>query len=144
MSSPSRWPVYGAVAALIVALVALVTLLLRPGLSPYLAVDELVARSDELRNTEVRLAGYLASPVSSGDHDTAIFTVATRGTAVPVVLSDRVPPGLKDGTEILLDGRLDDQGTFRAYRLMTQCASRYSDRLKTAIDRDNVPASEVR
>jgi cytochrome c-type biogenesis protein CcmE len=133
-----------AVFVLIVALAALVTLLLRPGLSPYLAVDELTARADELRNTEIRLAGYLASPVTLGENSTATFTVATRGTVIPVVLTDRVPPGLKDGAEVLLDGRLDHQGTFHAHRLMTQCASRYSDRLKTAVDGADAPAAEVK
>lgn len=127
----SRWKTYLAVLSLAAAMVALVTLLLRPGLSPYLAVDELAARADEFRNTEIRLAGYLADPVAIGSNAQATFRVAARGVTIPVVLADRVPPGLQVGAELLLDGRLGDDGVFHAHRLLTQCSSRYSEKLGT-------------
>lgn len=125
-----------AVIVLAAALVLLVTLLMRPGLSPYLAVDELVTRKDELRDVEMRLAGFLVAPVEQGADRQFRFRVETRGASLPVVLTDRMPPGLAAGTEILLDGRLGSNDTFYAYRLLTQCSSRDRVRLRQ-------PAGEV-
>ena len=46
-----------ALVVLIAGLAVLAVLLLRRGLSPYMAVDELVARKAELVGDEIRLAG---------------------------------------------------------------------------------------
>ena len=125
-----RWRTYLAVLLLVIVMITLVSMLLSPGLSPYLAVDELVARAAEFRNREVRLAGYLAAPaeVDAGGRQT--FVIAARKASIPVILSDRLPSSLPVGGEILLDGRLGDDGTFHAHRLLTQCSSRYRERLE--------------
>lgn len=123
-----------AVIVLAAALVLLVTLLMRPGLSPYMAVDELAARKAELCDIEMRLAGFLVTPIERAPDQRLRFRIETRGTSLPVVLTDHMPPGLTAGTEILLDGRLGSDDTFYARRLLTQCSSRDRQRLRQPAD----------
>lgn len=139
-----RWRTYLAALLLAAAMVTLVTLLLRPGLSPYLAVDELAARASEFRNTEIRLAGYLASATIVDAAGKTTFVIAARDARFPVILSDRLPPGLRTGAEILLDGRLGDDGMFHAHRLLTQCSSRYSEKLGARPAESIPPEAAVR
>ena len=125
----TSWRHYVAVAMLILALASLAVLLLRPGLNPYLSVDELLARGSELRGRHVRLAGYVMGSVSHTVSGVATFRVEARGSSLPVVCTDVVPPTLSNGDAVLLDGELGEDAVFRAHRLLTQCAARYKERL---------------
>ena len=128
--NPTRRQTSVAITILVVALGTLVYLLLRPGLTRYVAVDELLDRRATLQGIPLRLAGRFDGEVRPGPDNTLLFRVETRGLSLPVRCSDRVPPGLQPQTAILLDGRLGPDGTFHAHRLLTQCSSRYSDKLK--------------
>jgi len=126
---PASWQHYLAAALLIFALTLLGALLLRPGLSPYVSVDELLARGTELRARQVRLAGYVVGDIGHSGDGLATFRVEARGASVPVLCSDVMPAALNSGDAVLLDGVLGDDDVFRAHRLLTQCASRYRERL---------------
>lgn len=142
MSQP-KWP--GILAAIMLAAGLSITavLVLRPGLTPYLAVDELAARADDLRGRRVRLAGIVATvPQRNGPNAPARFQVGTRGASLTVLCDGTVPPELEPGTDVLLDGRLGEDDTFHAHRLLTRCASRYSDKLHQQDDSPR-PAPEV-
>ena len=127
-----------AVALLAVALGWLAYLLMRPGLTPYMAVDELLADRAALVGSDMRLAGYLAGEPQVGPGENHAFVIESGGRSLPVSCTDAVPPNLRPGDAILLDGRLGLDGTFRAHRLLTQCSSRYTDRLKR---RETPPAA---
>lgn len=126
---PTPWRHYLAAGILILALASLAVLLLRPGLSPYLPVDELLTRSAELRGRHVRLAGYVMGPVRHPADGLATFRVEAHGRSLPVVCSDVVPATLNSGDAVLLDGELGEDAVFRAHRLLTQCAARYKEKL---------------
>jgi len=125
-----RWQTAVATVLLALGLVALAALLLQPGLTPYLAVDELLAQSDAFRDRPMRLAGYVVGDVQRKVNGLALFRVEARGRSVLVLCSDTVPASLAAGSEVLLDGQLGDDGTFHAHRLLTQCASRYQKKLR--------------
>jgi len=119
-----------AMGVLAAGLAALAYLILEPGLTPYLAVDELAARRGQLVGKAVRLAGRLAGTIRTADDGASDFDVENRGASVPVSLAGSLPANLEQGQPILLDGRLGADGVFHAHRLLTQCSSRYSSKLE--------------
>ena len=118
-----------ALVVLVAGLAALAVLLLGRGLSPYMAVDELVARKAELVGHDMRLAGFLVHRPQVGTDGVTRFHVEARGASLPVAYRGPVPANLEPGKEVLLDGRLGADGAFHAESLLTQCSSRYRKRI---------------
>ena len=130
-----------ALVVLVAGLAVLAVLLLGRGLSPYMGVDELAARKAELVGTGIRLAGFLVHRPQVGTDGVTRFHVearsacysakysATKHESLPVAYRGPLPANLEPGKEILLDGRLEADGVFRAERLLTQCPSRYRKRI---------------
>ena len=120
-----------AVAIIILALGGSVWLLFGPGSAPYLGVDQLLARRAEMVDRPMRLAGRLDGLVTRADAaSAAVFTVSASDARISVEYSGHLPADLQSGRELLLDGRLREDGVFVADRLLTQCTSRYKARLE--------------
>jgi cytochrome c-type biogenesis protein CcmE len=92
----------------------------------YLEVDEYVAEAT-YREQRVRLAGRVADAgVEARPADLrAAFDLRGQSAAVPVVYQGVVPDNFKPGCEVVVEGRLDEAGVFRADLMMTKCASKY-------------------
>jgi cytochrome c-type biogenesis protein CcmE len=126
---------------LVASLGVLAVLLLSPGLTPYLRADELLGQKERFSGIELRVAGRLRGPFARTSGGLARFAIAAGNATLEIECTDTVPPALADGTAVLLDGALRSDGVFHAHRLLTECSSRYSDRLEGAADRPARAAS---
>lgn len=119
---------YVAAGTILVAAVAyLAYASMKDGWAAYhLPVDQFV---DDARyhNQRVRLAGKVAEEglVSEAGRAGAQFALMGETRRVPVVYKGVLPDMFKPGCEVVIEGRLDSQGVFRAETLMTKCASKY-------------------
>lgn len=99
-------------------------------LTYYREVDELMAAtgpSDE----KLRVSGdVVAGSVVRGGADRQIRFDLTRtgeagGARIPVVYSGTVPDIFKPSIQVVVEGRMDERGTFQAETLLAKCPSKY-------------------
>jgi cytochrome c-type biogenesis protein CcmE len=55
------------------------------------------------------------------------FTVTDGARVVPVVYKGIAPDTFTDGVDVVVEGRMDGEGTFHATTLLAKCASRYEN-----------------
>ena len=100
---------------------------MKDGLVQYhLQVDAFV-KDARHHNQRVRLAGTVAEQglaIGAGRLN-ATFVLKGQTERVPVAFAGVVPDLFKAGCEVVVEGRLDQGGTFRSDLLMTKCASKY-------------------
>ena len=90
-------------------------------------VHGVVAADPTFRNTGVKV-GARVVPGSiqrvPGGREYA-FTVTDGAKVFPVVYRGIAPDTFTDGVDVVIEGRMGDDGTFRATTLLAKCASRY-------------------
>jgi cytochrome c-type biogenesis protein CcmE len=100
---------------------------MKDGLVQYhLQVDTFV-KDSHFRHERVRLAGKVAESgltIGAGRLN-ATFALDGQTAHVPVVYNGVVPDLFKAGCEVVVEGKMDDAGTFRSDLMMTKCASKY-------------------
>ena len=104
----------------------------------YLDVDAFV-QDAAYQHERVRLHGKVAEDKFETNPGllTARFGLLGGAERLTVSYQGAVPPTFKTGVEVVVEGKLDDAGVFRADVLMTKCASKYqaeehAARLETA------------
>lgn len=90
-----------------------------------------VAADDDFRENGVKV-GAKVVPGSivraPGGKEVAFKMMDSTGAAVyPVVYRGIIPDTFTDSVDVVVEGRLDDQGTFQATVLLAKCASRYEN-----------------
>jgi len=95
--------------------------------SYYVTVSEFFARSTELSNTSVRVAGKIAdSPIDWDAEDIELrFTITEGGENMTVIYQGAKPSGFKAGSSILAEGKYHSDGIFRASQVIMKCPSKY-------------------
>jgi cytochrome c-type biogenesis protein CcmE len=92
-----------------------------------ITVSQFVAQSDSYTGKQVRVVGEVVP--GSVNHDsqnfTLSFTMAEGNTILPVVYQGVVPDTFQEGTDIVVEGKSDQQGVFHASQLITKCPSKY-------------------
>jgi cytochrome c-type biogenesis protein CcmE len=53
------------------------------------------------------------------------FTIIDGSKSLPVTYKGTVPDTFKPGIDVLIEGRLDKDGIFRATTILTKCPSKY-------------------
>jgi len=93
--------------------------------SYHLPVDQFLSDA-KYQTQRVRLAGTVASDglVCNPGRTGAQFALQGETKRIPVVYKGVVPDMFKAGSEVIVEGKLDN-GVFRADVLMTKCASKY-------------------
>jgi cytochrome c-type biogenesis protein CcmE len=93
----------------------------------YYTVSEFAAQSESLSGEQVRVTGQIIpdSVIHDTDNFTLNFTITDGETSLPVVYQGVVPDTFKAGTDIVVEGRSDQQGVFNASVLITKCPSKY-------------------
>ena len=114
-------------ASILIALVYLRYLSFGSSVSYYVTVSEFFDRSDELLDTNVRVAGNVADTAIEWNADDLelAFTITEGGKNMPVVYHGAQPGGFKAGSTILVEGKYDSDGVFRASQLILKCPSKY-------------------
>lgn len=94
----------------------------------YLTVSELKAKAGTMGSQDVRVAGKAVDGTIQWDaaNRTANFEVVDQnGAKMPVTYQGLVPDTFKDGSDVVIEGKLDSQGVFQAHTLLAKCPSKY-------------------
>ena len=112
---------------ILIALVYLLYLSFGSSVSYYVTVSEFYDRSDELFDSNIRVAGKVADTSIEWHADSLelIFTITEGGRNMLVVYHGAQPSGFKAGSTILVEGRYDTDNVFRATQLILKCPSKY-------------------
>ena len=112
---------------LIIVVAYLIYLSFGSSVSYYVTVSEFFARGTELHDTNVRVAGKVAdSPVDWNAQDLEFrFTITEGGDTMTVIYQGAKPSGFKAASSILVEGKYDSDGIFRASQLILKCPSKY-------------------
>lgn len=94
----------------------------------YLTADECASGAAELVDRRVRVSGRVAadSLEIAPDRSHARFLLAGTDHVLTVRCASRLPDNLSEGIDVVVEGRLDSQGTLRGEKVLTRCASKYS------------------
>ncbi len=105
------------------------------GRSFYLSVDEFSADAQYLP-LRVRLHGAVGAEGLYIDPDdrTAAFILLGKTDKLKVEYSGPIPDTFRAGGEVVVAGRMGENGTFQAEELLTKCASKYEMK-KTAAEK---------
>ncbi|HUP01478.1 MAG TPA: cytochrome c maturation protein CcmE [Gemmatimonadota bacterium] len=118
------------------ALAVLVFLGTRQNLTYYYEIDELAAATAETKD-KVRVSGdVVEGSIVRHDADRTVrfdlrgtaepgSPAAAPGARLPVVYSGTLPDIFRPGIQVVVEGRLDADGTFRAETLLAKCPSKY-------------------
>jgi len=103
----------------------------RRNLVYYYEVDELMAVPDRY-DEEIRISGDVVAGTVDHDADARELRFAIAETnapagapSVPVVYKGPVPDIFRPGIQVVVEGRLDRDGTFQAETLLAKCPSKY-------------------
>jgi cytochrome c-type biogenesis protein CcmE len=115
-----------------IVLAAAVTYLVASGVRSgwvyYLQVDQFLQQAD-YHDQRVRLAGLVAEDNLHVDTAALLarFEMIGLERNLTVEYNGVIPDNFQPGIEAVVEGRLGDDGVFRAATLMTKCASKYEE-----------------
>ncbi len=113
-------------AVLLLALTGLMFTTLRQDTQFYKHVDEVMADPSSWHGKRLQLHGYVEGIERKRNSLEYRFKVQSNGSVVHASYSGVVPDTFKDGAEVVLKGRLNDEG-FEVERngVMAKCPSKY-------------------
>jgi cytochrome c-type biogenesis protein CcmE len=123
-----RWKILAAMVTVVLGAAYLVTTSMQTSAVYYLTVSELRERAPALQTQSVRVAGNVApGSVEKIDGGLAIrFIVEDPGGSFPVYYSGApVPDIFGEEVEVVVEGKLQTDGTFVAHTLLAKCASKF-------------------
>ena len=93
----------------------------------YVTPDECVRDASKYAGSRVRVSGKVAagSLVITPGRMQANFSLRGTEGAVAVIYTGPLPDNLTEGTEVVVEGRLDAGPQLRGDKLLTRCASKY-------------------
>jgi cytochrome c-type biogenesis protein CcmE len=100
--------------------------------SYYYSVDEFSANISDMNNYSFRIAGRVkpGSVIRDLEKMNLTFTLAGTKTEIPVLYQGTVPENFTDDIEVVVEGRLDENKSFKAKTLMTKCESKYKAKVE--------------
>jgi len=118
------------IAALVVcgALAYLMITGMRDTMVFYYTVSEVMQQHDALADKPLRIAGKVVPGtivVSNSDHLDRSFVIHEGGQQITVQYHGVTPDTLVDDADAVVEGRLGDDGIFRATHVMAKCPSKY-------------------
>jgi cytochrome c-type biogenesis protein CcmE len=94
----------------------------------YVTVGELQAKAATAQTEDVRVAAKVVNGTINWDAATSTGTFKvtdTTGATMPVVYQGLMPDTFKDGSDVVVEGKLDTAGAFKAHTLLSKCPSKY-------------------
>ncbi|MHC4104916.1 MAG: cytochrome c maturation protein CcmE [Planctomycetota bacterium] len=100
--------------------------------SYYYSVDEFSANISDMNNYSFRIAGRVKPGSVNRDLQkmNLTFTLAGTKTEIPVLYEGTVPDNFTEDIEVVVEGRLDENKSFKAKTLMTKCESKYKAKVE--------------
>lgn len=116
-----------AAAAVLVAMAFLVYIGVTQFSTYLVTVSEFVAEGDAVYGKQTRVAGQVVPDTVDWDTEnmTLSFTLTEGDAILPVVYRGVVPDTFKEDGELVVEGKYEAEGVFKATKLMTKCASKY-------------------
>jgi cytochrome c-type biogenesis protein CcmE len=90
----------------------------------FIDVDQFV-NDTQFRNQRVRLHGKVADQGFHSERLDASFILLGKSNELSVAYHGVIPDMFQVGRDVVVEGKLDASGTFKADVLMTKCASKY-------------------
>jgi cytochrome c-type biogenesis protein CcmE len=122
---------HGKFVALVVVIVGTLVWLAVGGINEsktyYKTVAELNQLGDEVLGKRLRVAGDVESGSIVRKGREVAFTLQQENLRLNVVYNgvDPLPDTFRDGAQALADGKMGEDGVFRASRIQAKCASKY-------------------
>ncbi|MBE0535566.1 MAG: cytochrome c maturation protein CcmE [Phycisphaerae bacterium] len=100
--------------------------------SYYYTVDEFVSGGEQFQNASLRLAGKVKPGTVTRDIEKLALNFILTGAQaeLPVAYTGTVPDNFTEDIEVVVQGRLDASGTFKAESVMTRCESKYKAKVE--------------
>jgi cytochrome c-type biogenesis protein CcmE len=100
----------------------------------YVTVKECVENAKDMSGQRIRISGSIAagSLLIASDRREAHFSLTEAGSKLDVVCKGPLPDDLSPdkSMDVVVEGRLDADHTFRGEKLITRCASKYDAKAK--------------
>lgn len=98
----------------------------------YVTVDELLGDRAKYGNEALKVAGKVREGTIRQDEKDSRweFTIENGDQTLPVVYKGAMPDTFKDTVEVVVTGKLGDDGRFVATDVLAKCASRYEEKLQ--------------
>jgi len=93
----------------------------------YYTVDELLTDSELDTGQNVRVQGTveIGSVQENDDTREVQFVLTHNNYSIPVVYSGIIPDAFKEGNDAVVEGNIEEDGTFRAHTISVKCPSKY-------------------
>jgi cytochrome c-type biogenesis protein CcmE len=93
----------------------------------YKQVDEVMASPAAWKGKRLKLGGHVLKGSIFNKQGTLeyVFTVERNGKSVQVHYTGIVPDTFKDDAEVVVAGKLGDDGVFEAHEVIAKCPSKY-------------------
>jgi cytochrome c-type biogenesis protein CcmE len=93
----------------------------------YLTVDECLDSAADVGNSRLRVHGKVApgSLAVAADRTRAVFRLTGQRGSLDVVCNGPLPDNLKEGIDVVVEGRLESATSLHGDRVLTKCASKY-------------------
>jgi len=97
----------------------------------YHTVDEVALKLSEFTGKDIKLAGSVkkGSVLLRKSESGCDFVIVGEKAEIPVSYRGQVPDTFKDEIPVVVEGRIKEDGSFRAEALLTKCASKYEEKL---------------
>lgn len=120
-----KWLIGGVI--IIAAVVYLLFLSFSSSVSYYVTVSEFYDRETELTDTNIRVAGKITeSPIDWDSEALELSFIITEGSKnMTVIYHGSQPSGLKEGSNLMVEGKYESDNVFRATQLILKCPSKY-------------------
>lgn len=99
----------------------------REGNAYYLTADELVKVKDTLYNKHIRVAGKVVPNSIERKSDGLKFNIEQNNIVIPVSYpsDEPVPDTFNDNAQVVISGKLKENGVFESDAIQAKCASKY-------------------
>ncbi len=111
-------------AVLVVAVSYLAYAGMKSGWVYYMEVDQFLS-DKQAQSQRVRLHGKVATDDFAAANLDAKFRLLGKSSKLSIAYHGVIPDMFQAGRDVVVEGRLDPSGTFKADMLMTKCASKY-------------------
>lgn len=93
----------------------------------YASIKDVHEMGAKAQTTGLRVKGFLVegSVQKSNNSLDVYFVIEESGKQLRVHYDKELPDTFKDGSEVLVEGKMDEAGVFQAQMLMAKCPSKY-------------------
>lgn len=112
------------------ALVYLLLTTFRSSLQYYVTASELKDRTSFYQNKIIKVAGRASGIEKQEGEGIYQFQVEEGGAWFAVFYKGMVPDTFREGSDVVVTGQLNPDGSFAATEILAKCASKYEAKLK--------------